>query len=222
MSDFQPSRLAVVDAASAVGDAVLTAATLAHWPVTAASRTPASVVRFSPSVTVARSLDEALAGADGVVLTLGGHVTGMSDEELAVRICRNLRGSEKMRFVVTAPVDALSFRTDGGKDMFAPRRRRTLSERVSPDLSAAELLDVRRAIEIVRLAGKPYTLLAHPRVIVAPGPAEVSRVPCGHSPEASATIAAPLVAEQVMRALREGAVASSEYVLSEEPGPRIS
>lgn len=218
MTLTSPLSLTVIDAAHAVGDAVMSAASLRGHRVTAASRTPEAVTRFSPTLTIhphplhdIREFPALVQDADAVVLTLGS--AHAPEEQLVVDTVRTLRSYPRSRLVVTAPLDAVRISPQGAKETFGPRRHRGLREALSP--RTQEMLATRRAIELLRGSAFPYVLLLHPRIIVAPGPAEVTRVPAAHAPVASRDISAANVAAEVLMSVEAPHPLPGEFVVSE-------
>lgn len=215
--------LAVIDAACALGDAVMTAAVLAGHSVTAISRSPEHVTHFSPSVTYSdahvdevESLAAAIAGVDAVVLTLGSPSRDISDQDLAATVARAMRAQQRSRLIVTVPLDCLQSTVTGMRDRTAPRYAVGLRDiAASMPAHRSSRLDTRRALELARLTELDLAVLAHPPVIVAPGPVETSRVPLTHAPTASRNITAANAAARVLDAALEGAETHREFIISE-------
>lgn len=217
-----PLRFVVLDAASPLGDAVVSSAVVAGHAVCALSPTPEAVTRFSPAVEYPavnvrdpQSLADTLSGADAVVLTLGDDDR---DEELTMALVRAARDSGIARLIVTLPLDALTLTPDGRAVRRAPRRARQVRDRMTllaPATRRPSLLGTRRALELVRLAGLHATVLAHPPIIVAPGPAPLTRISATLAPPASAQVSAADAAREILRIVPLDSTRGQEYVISE-------
>lgn len=226
MSTPQPREaLAIVDAASPLGDALVSEAYLTlrdGGDVVALSAQPERLTRFSRAITYATIPDALedyaaqLHGATAVFLVLEAHE---DVEKLATSTIRAMRRAGIRRLIATAPLDALHYTVHGTREAEAPRRERSLAERATrawatvgtPDPS---LLAARRALELVRLSGLDTTLLLHPSILVAPGPASVQRTPAAYAPAASADITAANAARAILASRYDDGI-GREDVLSE-------
>ena len=225
MSTPQPREaLAIVDAASPLGDALVSEAYLAlrdGGDVVALSAQPEHLTHFSRAITYATipdALEEYAArlhGATAVFLVLEAHEDA---EKLAASTIRAMRRAGIRRLIATAPLDALRCTVHGTRED-APRRDRSLAEKATrawatvgtPDPS---LLAARRALELVRLSGLDTTLLLHPPILVAPGPASVQRTPAAYAPTASTDITTANAARAILASRYEDGI-GREDVLSE-------
>ncbi|MDO5645296.1 MAG: NAD(P)H-binding protein [Dermabacter sp.] len=219
---FPPQRFVVLDAASDLGDAVVSTAVVAGHAVCALSPTPEAVTHFSPVVDYPaidlqdpEALTEVLEGADAAVLTLGDDER---DEELTIALVRAARAVGVARLIVTLPLDALTLTPDGRLARRAPRRARQVRDRMTllaPATRRPSLLGTRRALELVRLSGLHATVLAHPPIIVAPGPAPLTRISAALAPPASAELSAADAAREILRIVPLESTRGQEYVISE-------
>lgn len=227
--------ITVIDPAGAVGDAAMRAAALQGCQVRTLTSNPESATVFSDSVHAAHGdltdevlLGNTVAGADAVILALGERVAepphaGAEDPFVAEALVYAMRAAGTDRLIVTMPLDALQLTTSGTRARSAPARRHTLRERARTAASTLRadhsdhraLLAARRAYELVRLSGQRFTVLAHPRVIVAPGPAQVELMPAVIAPSASAEISAAMVAQQALRCALSSTHEGETVVVSE-------
>lgn len=225
----------VLDPAGAVGDAAMRAAAVRGCRVRTLTCTPGAATVFTDAVTARHGdltdealLAETVTGADAIILALGESLAdapyrGADDLHVTEALIYAMRAAGIERLIVTMPLDALRLTLSGGRALDAPRRGRTLRERAqqaarvlrADHAAQRELLAVRRAYELVRVSGLRFTVLAHPRVIVAPGPAEVELVAASIAPSASAEISAAMVAEQALRCALTGAHEGDTVVVTE-------
>lgn len=250
MSTPQPlPRIAVVDAATDLGDALVSEAAVRSYEVTALSRIPENMTRFSPAVTystlalaalpsaindptssgtgpgeecartVEGDLGAELLGSDAVFMVLGTDAglgeAPRSDEDLAATTIRAMRRVGIDRLIVCVPLDALALTPNGVKEHGAPARRRALAEFAKPR-SRRALVDTRRGAELARLSGLEVTVIAHPPIVVAPGPGSVTRVPLAYAPRTSRDMSARDAAVEALKVLRMPETAGEEFVLSAE------
>lgn len=201
--------LAIVDAASPLGDALVSEAYLAlrdGGDVMALSAQPEHLTHFSRAITYAAIPDDLeeyaarLHGATAVFLVLEAH---KDVEKLAASTIRAMRRAGIRRLIATAPLDALRYTVHGTREADAPRRERSLAEKTTRAWAtvgtpAPSVLTARRALELVRLSGLDTTLLLHPPILVAPGPASVQRTPAAYAPTASADITAANAARAIL------------------------
>lgn len=217
--------LTILDAASAFGDALVSEAYLAlrdAGEVKALSAQPDRLTRFSRAITyeaIPESLEdyaEALTDTSSLFLVIEEHVEA---EALAVETIRAMRRAGVSRLIAAAPLDALGYTVNGVRDTEAPRREHSLTERAKKAWANVgtpnpALLAARRAIELVRCSGLETTLLLHPPILVAPGPAPVTRTPASYAPTASADIGAANAARSILAARMPTSI-GAEDVLSE-------
>lgn len=127
--------LAIVDAASPLGDALVSEAYLAlrdGGDVMALSAQPEHLTHFSRAITYAAIPDDLeeyaarLHGATAVFLVLEAH---KDVEKLAASTIRAMRRAGIRRLIATAPLDALRYTVHGTREADAPRRERSLAEK---------------------------------------------------------------------------------------------
>ncbi len=217
--------LAIVDAASALGDALVSEAYLTlrgGGEIKALSAHPENLTHFSRAISYEaipdnlESYAQVLTGVSTLFLVIDDHIDA---EALVTQTIRAMRRAGVRRLVAAAPLDALGFTVHGTRDAEAPRRELSLTERAKNAWANVgtpnpALLAARRAIELVRRSGLETTLLLHPPILVAPGPAAVTRTPAAYAPTASADITAANAARTILAA-RTTASIGAEDVLSE-------
>ena len=217
--------LTIVDAASALGDALVSEAYLAlkgNGEITALSAHPENLTHFSRAISyeaIPHDLDDyalALGGASALLLVI--EETDEA-EALTTRTIRAMRRAGVDRLIAAAPLDALAYTVHGTRDAEAPRREHPLTERAKKAWASVGgpnpgLLSARRALELVRRSGLSTTLLVHPPILVAPGPASVTRTPTAYAPTASAEITAANAARAILSARTDSSI-GAEDVLSE-------
>lgn len=217
--------LTIVDAASALGDALVSESYLAlrtGGEVKALSAHPETLTRFSRAISyeaIPHDLGEyslTLSGTSALLLVIENNEEA---EALTTRTIRAMRRAGVKRLIAAAPLDALAYTVHGTRDAEAPRRERPLTEKAKKAWASVGtpdpgLLGARRALELVRRSGLSTTLLVHPPVLVAPGPATVTRTPAAYAPTASAEITAANAARAILSARTDSSI-GAEDVLSE-------
>ena len=217
--------LAIVDAASALGDALVSEAYLAlkgNGEIKALSAHPENLTRFSRAISYEaipdnlESYAQVLNGVNTLFLVIDDHVDA---EALATHTIRAMRRAGVRRLIAAAPLDALAYTVHGTRDAEAPRRERPLTERAKKAWASVGspnpgLLGARRALELVRRSGLEATLLVHAPILVAPGPASVTRTPAAYAPTASAEITAANAARAILSDRTDSSI-GAEDVLSE-------
>ncbi|WP_250258062.1 NAD(P)H-binding protein [Dermabacter sp. Marseille-Q3180] len=217
--------LTIVDAASALGDALVSESYLAlrgRGEVTALSAHPENLTRFSRAIryeAIPHDLGEyalTLGGTSALLLVIENNEEA---EALTTRTIRAMRRAGVRRLVAAAPLDALAYTVHGTRDAEAPRRELSLIVRTRKAWAHVGtpnpgLLSARRALELVRRSGLDTTLLLHPPILVAPGPASVTRTPTAYAPTASAEITAANAARAILSARTDSSI-GAEDVLSE-------
>ncbi|CAM4026784.1 hypothetical protein [Helcobacillus massiliensis] len=233
-------EVAVIDAAGALGDAVMRESALQGRRVQALTSAPHELVVFSSAVTPVEisgdadrgRLADAASTSDAVVLCLGAALQDPplapaggrpTDEAVTLALLRALRSAGEdgaaPRLVVSLPIEALGLRTDGRRAPSAPTRRTPLLERARAVRGAADrraqLLDARRALELVLLSGADWTAIAHPPVLVAPGPAPTQLLPVSYAPQASAQVGAQACAARLLELADAPGSTGQQLVISE-------